>query len=152
MLWRDARRESDAFVTASLAFALASCVAWVVRLDSFDTSISLAATAVDGVDFDLFAASTCSIADDCDDDFLLDNCRRCRGRQVRRIIIVEARLAPSCDTIVVIIFKEAILLCKRCLCLCKKMPITFARAGGRSEGMQQMTNDTFNGRYFPAKI
>lgn len=53
--------ESDAFVTASLALALANCVAWVVKLVNFDTSISLAVTAVeeeDGDDFVLFAAST----------------------------------------------------------------------------------------------
>ena len=79
--------ESDAFVTALLAFTLASCVASVVKLVSFDTSISLAAAAVaveeedsDGDDFVLFAASASSIADDCDDDFLLDHCRSCGGR------------------------------------------------------------------------
>jgi len=106
--------ESDAFVTALLAFALASCVAWVVKLVSFDTSISLAAAAVveeedsDGDDFVLFAVSTCSIADDCDDDFSLDNCRRCVCRQTRRIIIVEALLAPSCAAVFIMIFKKQI--------------------------------------------
>ncbi len=100
--------ESDAFVTALLALALASCVAWVVKLVNFDTRISLAAVAVDEEDSDsddcvLFAASACSIADDCDDDFLLDHCRRCGGRQARRTMIVEALLAPLCAAIVIIV-------------------------------------------------
>lgn len=105
--------ESDAFVTALLALALASCVAWAVKLVSFDTRISLAAVAVaveeedsDSDDFVLFAASAGSISDDCDDDFLLDHCRRCGGWQARRTIIVETLLAPSCAAIVIIVSKS----------------------------------------------
>lgn len=109
--------ESDAFVTALLALALASCVAWVVKLVSFDTRISLAAAVVavaveeedsDSDDFVLFAASAGSISDDCDcdDDFLLDHCRRCGGWQARRTMIVEALLAPSCAAIVIIVSKS----------------------------------------------
>mmetsp|Transcript_5445 Transcript_5445/g.9198 ORF Transcript_5445/g.9198 Transcript_5445/m.9198 type:complete len:135 (-) Transcript_5445:73-477(-) len=104
--------ESDAFVTASLAFVLASCVAWVVKSVSFDTKISFAATAVEEEDSDdddilLFAVSTCSIADECDDDFLVENCRLCGGRstiirQQLRIIIFEALLAPSAAIVIII--------------------------------------------------
>ena len=108
--------ESDVFVTASLALVLASCVAWVVKLDSFDTSISFAATAVeeeesDDDDFLLFAASTCSIADECDDD-LLENCRRGGGRSTfiirheRRIIVFEAFVAQPCTAIDIIISRS----------------------------------------------
>ena len=77
--------ESDAFVTASLAFDLASCVAWVVKSVSFDIRISFAATDDEEEDSDddgdifLFAVSTCS-CEECDDDFLVEYCRLCGGR------------------------------------------------------------------------
>ena len=77
--------ESDAFVTASLAFDLASCVAWVVKSVSFDTRISFAATADEEEDSDdigdifLFAVSTCS-CEECNEDFLVEYCRPCGGR------------------------------------------------------------------------
>ena len=110
VLRSDARIESDAFVTASLAFVLASCVAWVVKSVSFDTKISFVATAVEEEDSDddifLFAVSTCSIADECDDDFLVER-RLCGGRptiirQQLRIIIFEALLAPSAANVIII--------------------------------------------------
>ena len=77
--------ESDACVTASLAFDLASCVAWVVKSARFDIRASFAATddeeedADDDGDIFLFAVSTCSCTE-CDDDFLVKYCRPCGGR------------------------------------------------------------------------
>jgi len=61
----------DALVTVLVALVLASCVAWVARLVNFDSAASAAVGEEDDSDNEddlLFAVSTCSMADECDDE------------------------------------------------------------------------------------
>lgn len=71
VLCNDDRMVWDALVTVLVALVLASCVACVARLVNFDNAASAAVGEDDDSDNedDLFAASTCSIADEeCDDE------------------------------------------------------------------------------------